>query len=158
MSELSKILGNAGAPLEVEANGKTYRIGKIDQESKTAYENALYTKAKAGIAELRDVMDKADYLDMLKELTAKRLKGEFALQGEQGKAVLVSPNGAGAILMLSILMGCNEMEVVQAMAVKEEELTDAFQIALRESFPGASFETVKPDAEVVEDATSGPKA
>lgn len=138
MSELSQALGGSAPKHTIKANGKVYSVGLVTQEVKVAYEKALYARAREGVREMKTDLDKDDYAEMFQTLADRYEAGEFALEGERGRKALNSPRGS--LLLLSILMNVDEMEVIRIVSENEEEVNSVFKAVIKESFPGSRFE------------------
>ncbi len=138
MSELSKALGNESPGHKFECNGKTYHVKLIDQSVKVGYEKVMYKYAKDAVTSLRHDMDSDQYVAMLTGLTEAYEAGDFSMEGKRGIKAITSPRGS--ILLLSLLLGVNETEVISVATQKQDELAVLLQTVIKESFPGAVFE------------------
>jgi hypothetical protein len=138
MSELSRALGDHGPRHEIACNGKTYKVGLVTQAVKVGYEKKLYQHAKDAVTALRHDLDGDQYVGMLTRLTDAYEAGEFAMEGTRGLKALKSPKGA--MVLLGLLIGCDEIETLNLASQKKEEVAAALNLAISESFPGATFE------------------
>jgi hypothetical protein len=138
MSELSNALGGAAPKHTISANGKTYSVGLVTQAVKIAFEKALFQKAREGCKALREDLDPDQYLSLMEKLAKAYEDGDFAMEGSRGKKAIQSPQGA--VLILSLLMGCDAQEVLQALLSNESEVLTVFRVVMKESFPGVKFE------------------
>ena len=137
MSELSRALGGDGPPFKLNIGGKTYTVGLVTQDVKAAYEKELFRKARESVAALRNDLPAEDYRGMMTDLAAKYEAGAFAMEGERGRAMLATPRGS--MLVLSLLLGVDEQEVMRVMLADEAQVMAVFRAVLRESFPGVDF-------------------
>lgn len=137
ISELSKALGNAAAPFDIESNGKTYHVKLVDQAVKVAFEKKLYQHAKDAVTGLRADLSSDEYIGMLTQLTQAYEAGEFAMEGTRGIKAIRSPKGA--LILMSLLLGVDEIETMNLAADRRDELAQALDAVIKESFPGAKI-------------------
>lgn len=142
MSELSKALGDTAPKHTIEANGKTYEVGLITQAVKVGYEKRLYQHAKDAVTALRRDMDSEEYVGMLTKLTDAYEEGQFALEGQRGMKAIQSAKGS--LILVSLLTGADEIEVMNAVSAKPQEFATVIDTVIKESFPGAKVERAGP--------------
>jgi hypothetical protein len=153
MSELSKALGNSGAAHEVECNGKVYRVKLIDQGVKVAFEKKLYQHAKDAVVALRKDLDSDQFVEMLSKLTTAYEQGEFAMESARCRKIMKTPKGS--MILMSLLLGCDEHEALLVMSQKPQEFKQVLDVVIKESFPGAKVEVKNSDESEDDDS---PKA
>lgn len=156
MSELGNALGGSGSKHPLTIGGKTYHVGLVTQAIKLAYERALYARAREGLAALRGDLDGDMYAEGMFKLSEKYEDGEFALEGERGKKTLKSPHGV--TLILSLLMGVDQQEVLQCLLTDETQVQNVFRSVMRESFPSAAWDVKPAEGEAASGGQSLPKA
>lgn len=151
----SEIWGNlAGAPHTLEYNGKTYKLSLINQKVKVAFEKARLSKAKEALAVLKDVLEPEDYRARLDQMIQKYEAGEFALYAESGLAYLQTI--PGMCLLLSLVIGCDENEVMGLVIARQAEIVGHLHLIIRESFPGLALDEPVSDGGTGNVPTSAP--
>jgi vacuolar-type H+-ATPase subunit D/Vma8 len=133
MSELSRCLGNEGNPFEIKASKKTYKLKLVDQAIKVNFEKRLYEHAKHAVLLLRKDLTSDEFMSLLKDLTQSYQDGDFDMAGPRGKKAM--EGHLGALTLLSLLMGCDELEAAQVAQEKPEEFQAAMKAIMHESFP-----------------------
>lgn len=138
MSELSRALGGEGPPFKLILKNKTYNVGLINQDVKVAYEKDLYAKSIESVSAMRAHLAADDYKGMMQELASRFTRGDFAMEGKEGKELFNTPRGV--LLITSLLLGVDGAEAMRVMMEDEAQVLAVIQSVMSESFPGVSFE------------------
>lgn len=134
MGVTSEILGNAGAPYRLEFDGRTYNVRLIDQVVKDGWEKRFFERDAKKLEILRPVIGEEEYQSRKHGMEADLMEGGYELLSPEGlKFAQTIP---GVQLLLSLLVGCTQDELVPLVAAKKEEVLDLLSRVLRESFPG----------------------
>lgn len=132
MSELSKALGNAGAPHRITHDGKTYSFYLVDQVRKNAIEKRFYQQAREAVYVDREHMTPDQYVAELRVVRERYEAGEYAYFGERGARLLQTPKGA--LALLEIITGETEEALVPLLTARREEVNELLKSVLSESF------------------------
>lgn len=144
MGVTSEILGNAGVPHQIEHNGKTYTLSLIDQRVQGAFEKRLFEKAKTAEIAFGDCVTPEQLDARLNKLRDSYLAGDFSMISPRGLTFMKSM--AGIVFMASLLIGCDEREVMGLMLAKTDELKRLIRLIISESFPGVvPSDSLKPE-------------
>lgn len=144
MSELSSALGGSAPKHHISYNGVSYPVMLVTQGVKVAYEKALFQKVRDGLAQIRETVDKDYYEKKMDKLVDRYEEGEFAMESEYGKKTLGKPGGS--LMLLGIILGKKQpdgdiipmpqLDVMNLIAAKPEEVAAVFRAVIIESFPG----------------------
>lgn len=132
MSELSRLVGNAGEPHKIAHDGKTYSFYLLDQVRKSALEKRLYQNAREGVYVDRDHLTSEEYCSRLDAVREKYELGEYGFFGARAQAVLQTPKGV--VMLLEVVTGESEDELVPLLAARQEEVNVLLKTVLEESF------------------------
>lgn len=136
MSALSQVLGNAGAQHTFDHKGKTYKLRMLDQAAKDAFQKHLFGKARAAAMELKSAMDQEAYAEHLAKLNDDFILGEYSLESNRGQKYLQTT--AGQLFLASHIFGADDMELVNVMMERADEVVALVKLVLQESLPAAS--------------------
>lgn len=147
MSALSETLGNAKGvpPHQIEANGKVYTARLWDDGLAVGYERRLYDKAVEVERQNfeKGIFDRKMFNHRLDRITDRYAAGQYSFTGEVGEGVMKTR--AGMLVILSLILGVPEMEVVRIIVARPSETTALFKLVLKESIPGIKFGKAKKD-------------
>lgn len=132
MSELSKVLGTAGAPHQITHEGRTYVFHLLDQARKNALEKRLYQNAREAVYVDREMMSSAEYVERLEKVRELYELGAYGIFGERGAKILQTPKGA--ILLLETITGETEDDLFPLLTTRAEEVNVLLKTVLNESF------------------------
>ena len=141
MGVVSEVLGNHGAPHTIDWNGKSYRLSLVDQRVKSAFEKARLAKAKEALAEMKDVLTPEEFARRLDAKIKQYEDGEFEIFSKDGMAFIRTVPGMR--LLLSLLIDCDQNELMGLLVAKQQELVKLVGLILRESFPGLEMQAVQ---------------
>jgi hypothetical protein len=132
VSELSRLLGTAGPPHQLNHEGRVFTFHLLTQDRKNAFEKRLYQTAREGVYVDREHMTSDEYLKRLDEVRERYELGEYGLFGRRGAKVLETP--AGAMLLLEILTGESQDDLAPLLAARAEEVKVLVKTVMTESF------------------------
>ncbi len=133
MSELSKVLGNAAPPHQIAHEGRTYGFWLLDQARKVAFEKRLYQQAREAVYADREHMTSDEYVKRLEVVREQYEMGEFAFMGDRAMKLLTKPKGA--LLLLEVLTGETEEDLVPLLLARPEEVNAVVATVMAESLP-----------------------
>jgi|ERR1019366_1168180 hypothetical protein len=142
MSAINEALGT---PHEFQHKGKTYHVSLITQAVKAGFEKRLFAKSKEAASTMRELMDKPDYLAHLKSLNDDYIAGEYAFESQRGLSAVKTVQGF--VVLMSLLMGIDETEVLAIITERGDELQLLVRMIFLESFPGMEEEMKKQEEE-----------
>jgi len=142
MSELSRALG--GPPFKIILKEKTYNVGLITGDIKIAYEKEMYAQAIRAVGMQRQFLPEDDYRGMMKELAAQYGRGEFAMEGEEGRRLFDTPRGL--FLITGLVLGVDQAEVLAIMLEDGPQVSAVIEAVIKDSFPGVNFDDPKAKA------------
>lgn len=142
MSELSRALG--GPPFKIILKEKTYNVGLITGDIKIAYEKEMYAQAIRAVGMQRQFLSEDDYKAMMKELAAQYSRGEFAMEGEEGRRLFNTTRGL--FLITGLLLGVDQGEVLTIMLEDGPQVSSVIEAVIKDSFPGVNFDDPKAKA------------
>lgn len=142
MSALSEALGNAAPGHRISHRGQTYQVSLVDQKVKVAFERRLFERHKETLLGLKEAYTPQEYRDRLAELQEAYTLGELGLLSPAGVRFLKSVTGIQ--LLLSLLVGASEDQILQLVMEKPDEVRGLIGTILAESFPGVSAGVTAP--------------
>ena len=140
MGVVSQVLGNYGAAHEIEHLGRRYKFSLIDQRVKSAFEKARFQKAKAPLLLIKDDVSEAEFGRRLQEKIDLYDAGEYEIFSESSIKYMQTMQGMR--LLLSLIVDCDEIELMSLILTKKDELVPLMGVILRESFPGLQIQPV----------------
>jgi hypothetical protein len=143
VSELSKALGNSGEPHCIAHEGKVFRFALLDQVRKNALEKRMYQNAREAVYVDREHMEGAQYVERLDGVREAYENGEYAFFGRRASKVLQTPKGA--LMLLEVITGASEDELVPLLANRAEEVNSLLKTVMEESFGARKAAAVKVD-------------
>lgn len=132
MSELSKALGTAGVPHQITHEDRTYTFHLLCQVRKNALEKRLYQNAREAVYVDRDHMTSEQYVERLDRVREAYEAGEYSFFGARAAKVLQSP--AGVLLLLEIITGESQDDLVPLLTARPEEVNTLVKTVMDESF------------------------
>lgn len=135
MGVTSEILGNSGAPHQIEHAGKVYKLRLIDQVVQSAWEKRLYEKDchAAKIQNEVGLLTPEKYAARIDELTEAYRNGDYEMMSEVGVKNLSKKSGA--MLLLSLVVDCSQLELANLMNAKPVETLKKIRLIISEAFP-----------------------
>lgn len=152
MGVVSEVLGNHGAPHILEHAGKKYRLSLIDQRVKSAFEKARFQKAKEALAIIKEDLGAEEYTRQLQEKAAQYEAGEYEIFSPTGMTYIKTI--AGMRLLLSLIIDCDQNELMVLVLAKKDEIIPLLGLILRESFPGLEVKAADESDAKMPDATA----
>jgi hypothetical protein len=133
MRSISDVLHNTGSLTEYTCkNGNVLKIKYLDLKAMSEYENRLQNKAIKKLNEHKDIMDKAMFSDMFKELLDRISQGHYAFGNELCTATLKTIHGITDLL--SILCSITPDEAADLILTEGEGLKQVFGHVLNKSY------------------------
>lgn len=133
MTDLPKLLGNAGEPHAITHNGKTFKFRLIDQKAKDAVAKRLYQQARDAVYADKDRLTPDEYAAVLDRVYDRYSRGEFGFLTERTLGILKTP--AGVLLLLSVLSGESDEDLAKLLDERGAEAQAVIKTILAESFP-----------------------
>jgi hypothetical protein len=118
---------------ELKVGDKVYQVSKLDRELKTQWQRRLFGRAKDTAREMKDLLDRKDYADLLKDLANDYTTGLYDFDGQKSLDFMQSQSGALALACL--LFGVPEEEMIGIMLKAETEVASIIETVLHESYP-----------------------
>lgn len=131
MSELSKLLGAAAPPHQITHEGRTYTFHVLDQPRKNAIEKRLYQRARECVYLDREHMSSEEYTRRLEEVRQTYEKSGYSFYSKHFTDLLGTERGA--MLLLEVLTGETEEDLVALMLARPEEVKSLIRVVLEES-------------------------
>ncbi len=123
------------------------------QQVQTRFEKALFEKAKEGASAMRDLMDRADYLDHLKQLHESYLCGDFQLAGAKGQKAIQTL--AGMKLLVSLLLGVDESQALKLAKTHQDDVNRLVRLVCKETIGLTDDDMARIELEQLKPTTKG---
>lgn len=144
MRSVSDCLHNTGSLTEYTCkNGKVLKIKYLDLKAMSEYENRLQNRAIKKLNEHKDIMDKAMFSDMFKELLDRISQGHYAFGNELCTATLKTIHGITDLM--SILCDITPDEAAEFVMTEGEGLKQVFAHVLNKSYSSPDDENATVD-------------
>lgn len=131
MSDLSAVLGNAGAPHQITHGDRTYTFSFITQRVKSAIEKRLYARAREQVYLDGGLLTPDERAAELEKARAKYERNGFSFYSEAFVQSLDTPKGC--LLLLEVLTGETEEDVMTLLANRPEEVKSVLRVVVQES-------------------------
>src|SRR6516162_8879008 len=131
MSMLPELLGAEATPRGIEFGGKRYDFKPISLGMLEALEVRHFEQAKKRLKDMKDVLDEDTFAKKGLQLYEDYDAGEFGFFAERGRNWVKSP--AGAILLLQLVLGVAEKELIPLILARGNELKAEMELLLKEA-------------------------
>lgn len=132
MSELSKLLGTAAPPHQINHEGRVFTFHLLDQPRKSALEKRLYQQAREAVYVDRDHMTSEEYLLRLDKVREAYEANEYSWYGPRSQKSLSTAKGA--MMLLETITGETEDDLTPLLLARAEEVKTLITTVLNESF------------------------
>lgn len=122
------VLGAAGEPPRVVADGKTYTVGFPTQRAKARLEELVAASAVAAVADLKAALPPAAYAEQWAEVKELIRRREYRTGGSLWAEAMAGPGG-GVLFLLALLRECHpdatEADARRLLAAAPEQVEAA---------------------------------
>lgn len=133
MSMLPDLLGAEGPLLSVEHRGKKYELRLITFGMMAEIEVKHFEEAKDRLKKMAALYSPAKMDEKADELYQRYDDGDFGFLSAAGQAWIKKP--AGAALLLQLVLGVPEEELIPLLAAKGDEIKQKLDQIVKESLP-----------------------
>jgi hypothetical protein len=128
---LPELLGAEATPRGIDFQGKRYTFQPITLGILEQIEVKHFEQAKKRLKDMKDVLDEDTYAKKGLQLYEEYDQGNFGFFAARGQTWIRSP--AGAMLLLRLVLGVEEKELIPLVLTKGEELKREMDLVLKEA-------------------------